>query len=680
MKRQWRSVLFGFCTIWLSGCAGIPGVSGVGYKADSPVKSWDEAKFLEVYGEPVWTHTLADGRKAAYFEYNNAFDSAGWKFVSAAAYVMTLGIDDQIGNATSKRLAAVFNPDGTAICADRVPIKLAMACDNDVRDAFAVASDQSAQRNYWFMMVDVDPKFFAPQTFVATRYHQDLVGDPLNGLERDDAISFDDEYFADLYCYAAARWYEGHIKEFRLDDALPSSERVAELERLAYQRIAARGRLLARADRDFSLVYGALQHDLNARRVPKVRNLAQRCIASNADAELRAEIHPVVLNALYDRLIESKNLAQAQAVLDFDLPTSTPATFPLSQHAPNNGAIGVAKQGWVSEQTLGKLEFRSEPWLVQLDQGVSAQKALVDSMDSLTAEATYEYEIRNALEQGLEPSLEIALSLASALSDAVVRSDHKASVRALVGLARFYLAGTPRAIRFQRAGDLFMAASFISHRLGRFDWSGPLSRFSGDAYLLAVDQILAEDGIADERSRDQLREIINFVPYSYEYSDLSGNVWEVEVRGAPIDPDRLFALITQLRQPYANAALAYAYALPLVSDAREATGYLEEQAARANEKLSSAGASMLYTHAAKAAATFDEARGHVNQMHAEFAHYRAMSRGISPKSVCQYSYTPRREAFAAFFGNPDYKQVQTLHGKWFRDRLREYDRKCKYKP
>ncbi|MEL7025077.1 MAG: hypothetical protein AAGL69_15180 [Pseudomonadota bacterium] len=680
MRSLWHWVFIGFCGMWLTACAGIPGVTGVGYKADSPEPSWDEARFLEVYGQPVWTHTLTDGRKALYFEYNNAFDSAGWKFVSAAAYVMTLGIDDQIGNATSKRLSAVFNADGTAICADRVPINLAMSCDNDIRQPFAEASDESSNRNYWFMMVDVDPKFFAPKTFAVTRYHQDLVGTPLDGLERNDEISYDDAYFADLYCYAAARWYADHIKEFRSDDAVPSSERVAELERRAYQRIASRGRLLARADRDFALAYAALQHDLNARRVPKVRDFAQRCVASNDDAELRSEIHPVVLEALYDRLIESKNLAQAQAIRDFDLPTSTPATFQLSQHPPTNGAVGVAAAGWVSKQTLGQLTFRSEPWLAQLDKGVEAQKDLVDAFDSLTADATYEYDIRSALDQGLEPSLDIALSLASALSDAIVRSDHEASVRALVGLARFYIAGSPRAIRFQRAGDLFMAASFISHRLGRFDWSAPLSRFAGDAYLLSVDQILAEDGVADERSRDQLREIINFVPYSYEYSDASGNVWEVEVRGAPIDPDRLLALVNRLRLPYVNASLAYAYALPLVSDSSQATRYLEDQAIRANEKFSSAGAAVMYAQAAKAAATFDEARGHVNQMHAEFANYRAKSRTLGGSSVCQYSYTRSREAFAEYFGSPSYKQVQTLYGKWFRDRLKEYDKKCKYKP
>ncbi|MEL7311293.1 MAG: hypothetical protein AAFN07_07280 [Pseudomonadota bacterium] len=677
-----RWVLCGLCGIWLVGCAGIPGVTGVGYKADSPEKSWDEAKFLEVYGSPAWTHTLPDGRKALYFEYNNAFDSAGWKFVSAAAYAMTLGTDNRVENATSKRLSVILNPDGSPVCADRIPINLAMSCDNATRQAFADVSDKSANRDYWFMMVDIDPREFAPVTFIVPTYHRDSLGRPLASVQPEtEGVSFDDQYYGDLYCYAVARWYEGHIAEFRTDDVKPSQARLIELEKQAFKTLLERGRFMVRQNRDFALVYASLQHDLDSRGLGGLRNRAQRCLESDDNADLDKEILPRVLSAFFKRVTNSKNLAQAQAIRDFDLPASTPATFTLRRHASTSGGVGLAAHGKLSADSLALLTFRSEPWLAKLNEGIAAERPLVNTMDSLIGGATYEHQIKKALDQGLEPSIDIAIALASVLSDAIVRSDHEETVRAMTGLARFYLSGSPNSVNFRRAGELFMAASFVAHRMGRFDWSAPLSRFSGDAYILSADQILAEDGLADPRNRDQLREIINFVPYSYEYSDVSGYVWEVEVRGPKMDPNRLFQLVTQLRTPYVNASFAYSYALPLTLDPLQTTVFFENLAARADETFSSAGAADMYLQAANAARNFDEARGYLNQMKAEFANYRANSMTtVGKRSACERAYTPSREAFAEFFGNPSYKQVQALHGKWFRDRLKEYDKKCKYKP
>jgi hypothetical protein len=243
------------------------------------------------------------------------------------------------------------------------------------------------------------------------------------------------------------------------------------------------------------------------------------------------------------------------------------------------------------------------------------------------------------------------------------------------------MAGEPRAFRYQRAGDLLMAASFIAHRMGRFDWSVPIARTAGDAYILAADNVLAEDGLGTRQDRDQLREIINFVPYSYDYTDVSGNVWRVDVQGPPLDPERMLQLISRMRVPYVNASQMYAYALPRMSSAVSAAQEFESLAARANETFSSAGAYAFYRHAASSAQVFDEARGHINQMNAEFARYRTSSTTTTGRKVaCEQYYTEAREAFANYFGNPSYRQVEDLYGKGFRDDLKDYDKKCKYKP
>jgi hypothetical protein len=666
-----------------AGCGGMPGVTGVGMRADAPDRSWTEARFLDVYGEPSWRHTLRDGRRVMYFDYNSAFDDTTMKAVSAAAFIMTFGIDRQLDRATSRRLAAVFNADGSAVCADRQPYNVAMECDNEVRHAALSGLEGERRQEYWYLVVDIDRREFALDTYIVSTFHEAPLGDPLAELSASEIEPPETmAYYRDLFCYAAGRWYARHLDEFRLhEQQAPSRARLEQLEVRAYQQMTARGAIVPHLDRDMGLVYQALQIDLDVGNLRRPRRLAQSCLFQPYDRAMTEEIYDRVDAALYSRIRAGKNLAQAMVVRDFEVPASTPARFELRSHPVINGSIGKSADNWLTSDKLSELSFNSDPWRKVVAAEIDALQGEINTFDRGLDAALLERQILAAYEQGAEPSAGVAHSLVSLLYDAVGRGDHVATAETLTTLGRFYMTGSPLAIRYARAGDLFMSAAYISHYLQRFDRAAGLSNYASEAYLLAADAKLAEYGAGTRRERDQLRDIVSFVPYEYETKDADGTTWRTRVEAKPIDAERMLKLIDELKVYYANANTALRYALPLQTDAATAATYFELLGERANETFSSYGAWGFYSSAADTYRTVDESAAIIPRLHAAFANVRMNSSGAGKwKDIsCANVYAPARRAYAEHFGNPDKRQIRKLHGDWLGDRIVEYDRKCELK-
>ena len=205
---------------------------------------------------------------------------------------------------------------------------------------------------------------------------------------------------------------------------------------------------------------------------------------------------------------------------------------------------------------------------------------------------------------------------------------------------------------------------------------------AGRVYLFRIETILEDDNLADEESRDNVREILEFVPYEYERSNWDGTVTVYRVERPLFDAQGMLALIDELRRAFVPPTLQLGYAMPHFADPMTAAGIFETLAADANEAFSSAGAAGFYglarqSYEAAGAESSAILVGLLEQ--ANFVRSRSSTSRDTFKRLCETRYVPARRAFADQFGDPDQKNIKKLFGTGLSNVTKEMDRRCRYK-
>jgi hypothetical protein len=682
-----RSARTALLALWLAGaaattgCTAIPGV-GVEIDDDDPRIGWPEARVREVYGTPEWTADLSDGSKALYFEYKTAPSGNEGKVISALTAVTTFGLITDAGS-LDFRLLAIVGADGMLECADRARINYALvACPHERR--LAVLDELAGARRsaYSGMLIDIDPRRYAPG-------HFHLVREPLLSGEavaaaraagEGSAPVNDGPYYFAAECSVLAPWYAKHLAALGRD---PQAARDAGPRYAAafHRMAAARGEAEYEIDWDRERLFDYWQAELDRGWTRGAENVARTCLNATPGASSDFTLGRID-RTWFLRLREHVRLAQALALRDHPTgpdPSSAPYRLLPPRLTPTN--LGTGASDPPAEGAYWQLGLHTETWRMAL---AAEQAALGETLTIETLSQPIEV-VERIIDLGVRdgqiPRRALLRSLLIALEARIAVDDSDGAMRAIAAAARFYLAQPPGEPTLGWAGEILRDAAWIAERTGRPEAAASLSLLAGEAQLARVASALVDNGLTDPESREWVREVVNFVPYRYERVDSQGYVWEVHVRRAPFDGEGMLALIDKLGTAYRSAAWELGHAVPWFLEPMAAARFFEEQAVRANERFSSEGAASFYDRAraayeaagAEQLALEASLRSAINSVRASRAD------GIdSERRTCNSTYLPVRSEFAERFGDPDYRQIESLFGEHLADTAREIDRRCDY--
>lgn len=666
----------------LAGCTAMPGMA-VESRDDNPTTSWTESRVREVYGTPGWSAPLADGGKALYFEYKTAPRGATAKTVSALTAITTFGLVRDAGS-LDFRLVTLIGPDGKLVCADRASIRLALiSCPHERRLAVLEELPEARAAVYRDMLIDLEPRRYATGHFY-------VVSEPAlspaavaaareAGAEASPVT--DGPYYFAAECTVLTRWYALQLEVLGRDPS-PSRGVATPYARALHEAGASRGMTVADVDSDVAIISDFWQQWLDKGELGYPTRAAATCLSGKPGRTWSNNSLQRFDSAYHERVKDRVRLAQALALARFPEAPAKPAGSWSIVSAPSQ----FYRLGWKDASAddttrFYEMELHSAAWNAALE----AERRRLGSDVTIEALAqplpVIEQVFVEMNRNGKLPSRRLHQQLRATLDAQLALPDLAGAARTIATLGRYHLAQAPSAHSLGKAGDLLASAAWIADRIGAPDEAASMALFAGDVYLASIQQMLIDNGLGDRDSRDARREIVNFVPYSYERKNFDGTVTRYEVSAANFDAEGMLGLIRDMSYRYPNVVEQVAYALPAFTDPLTAAGYLEQLADDADEIFSSKGAYLLRERAAQAY----ELAGHDQQallasMRAKISQVRSRSRDNrrSREYACKTYYVPVRETFAQRFGNPDYGQVRELFGKPLASGLRDIDRRCDY--
>lgn len=646
--------------IILSGCAAIPG--GTVPIDTQPEKGWTETQLRETFGAPDWVKPGSEGFKIFYFDYITAPQS---KALAVATAITTFGLITDSGS-VNLELVAIVDQRGHVVCSDRahIPGSSEFACEHELRLANLDALPPRERSVYNSMLRKVYPKQYVRghyQVVQAPAITDDQIAAAISA-GADQEYTPDKIYFFNAECYLLTRWYAKHI-EADLRDATSAREAAARYAKGVYEAGGTRGLTQAEIDDDISIYVRELRTNLDAGRTTPWARRSETCIASTTASYWKSG---VILSGMgltdfriADRVAERIELAQILAAIDLGAPAEKPPNFYGLYEPPMLTVDG-------KETAVNALEER---------------KALENAitLDAIAAPLdTYEAVFAEMLRNGTTPPRQFVRKLTRALEARIAIGDHAGAVKVIANIGRFYIAQSPDVKSVSQGAQFLFQAAGLADFLGDHNTAASLALMAGEVYRQSAGLILAENGLASEEARETVREIINFVPYSYVRTEWDGSRTRYTVDAPMFRSDEFLRILTSVTAKHVSAGHALGYAASIYLPPAKAGRYFADLAREANKDFSSYGASRYYLLASRAYETAGRNLqanemafyGHINDVVSESGDRSGRKRACSGYRLWRHNY------FDVDFANPDPAQVTTLFGKEMSDKMRKYDRTC----
>ncbi|MEM7764768.1 MAG: hypothetical protein AAF290_11950 [Pseudomonadota bacterium] len=644
----------------LGGCTVLPGGS-VSSENDSPAPGWTEATFRETYGTPEWTARGPDGNKLLYFRYKTAPDS---KTLAIATAITTFGMVTDAGS-LDYQLLGMVDGSGQFVCADRARFTYSesVQCKHEQRLAIREALSGQQRNTYQAMLKDIDRTRYVPG-------HYQVVNAPvLTDEAKDAAIKLgntrefvkDNVYYFNAECALLTRWYVKHAEALG-EDTTEASAAAIRFAKGTYESGGSRGYGRYQIEQDIDLYAPALATTLRSPWMDSSARRARTCIGGETTWTWTEGIASTD-SAIHARIRTRMELMRGLLIIQQPDDVPTPNDIQLLSAFFMNSSLPYGK---TETDLLAEKEA--------LEEGITLASA-AEPIDGTTLLLT------QLIREGRVPPRDLVRRMSNALDTRIALGDHAGSIRILANIGRYYLAHTTSGVLMEQGIDILIDTAEMADHIGDFETAVALAHLAGDMALKNIQLTLATDGLNSESARDDVREILSFVPYSYERTAWDGSVTRYEVRAAPIDAQGLLSLIRELGRLHNKAAAPLAYAASFGLPPAMAARYFEELGWQAAEGFSSAGAVRYYTYAATA---YERSGNQIGALESRFnaAVSRVVANSTKAKDkrrTCEGSYREFRQDFDKELGDPTEAQVKDLFGEDMRKKMRKYDKLCKYK-
>ncbi|MEM1262522.1 MAG: hypothetical protein AAGH76_09000 [Pseudomonadota bacterium] len=638
----------------VGGCTAIPGV-GVPASA-KPLPGWSDAKLRETFGTPSWERPGPKGTKVLYFGYKTAPNS---RALAAATAITTFGLVRDAGS-LDYQLVAIVDSAGRLVCADRARHPYGdVDCEHERRLAVLDGLPDPERGVYDSMLRVMDPKTYVPGYYAVVEESALAPDAIVAAIEtgKDKPAVQDSVYYFNAQCYLLTRWHAKHLEASRQDTAA-ATEAAIRFGNGVYEAGGSRGYDQSLIDDDIGLYVPAMQRDLNNGRASPYVRQATICQGATTTSEWTTGMG-ITDSAIYERVTQQIDLAKSLLRHGQPQPAEKPDNYYYLRFLPTPNAVDET----AAATMLAK-------------QKVLQERVTLDAI----AEPLYIYDtlFTEILRNGNVPSRDLVRRLMVALDAKIAIGDHTGVVQALANIGRYYLANTPNTTMLSRGATVLVAAASMADYQGDYDSAASLALMAGEVRLASVGIILANNGLANEESRDNVREIVNFVPYSYERTAWDGTVTRYTVNAAPFDAQGMFALISEIGRHHVAAQVPLGYAVSMMLPPAAAGDYFIRLGDETNERFSTLGASQYYllAHIAFEAAG-NNLQATVAELFQRTNYVASQTRSETGRKNACASYATFRQEFNANFNKPSREQVADLFGTSFATQMRRYDKRCK---
>ncbi|MEM8982147.1 MAG: hypothetical protein AAGC71_03920 [Pseudomonadota bacterium] len=636
----------------LSGCTALPGV-GVPAGVE-PRQGWTEAQVRDTYGSPGWVQPGPDGTKVLYFKYKTAPTS---RMLTAATAITTFGLVRDAGS-LEYQLVAIIDSNGQFVCADRARIAYALvSCEHERRLAVLDALPATQRADYDGMLRVIDPKKYIPGYYAVVdeaAITADAIQQAIAAGTGETRVA-DDVYYFNAECYLLTRWYVKHL-EAAGQEAAPAQQAAVRFANGVYTAGGSRGMTQAMIEDDVSLWIPSLRSSLDRGNTSRFGPRAKTCVgATSIQKWLNGMGHTD--RVIYQRITDRIRLARSLAVIDQKKAAEKPDDYYYLRSLP----IPTVPDDDVNDRLTERKALEKTVTIDALAEPLHIYDALFTEM----------------LKNGQVPPRDFVRRLMRALDAKIALGDHDGAAKVIANIGRYYLAHAPNVDLLSQGADVLVSAASLADYIGDHQSAASLALMAGEVRLHNVGILLAENGLASEESRDAVREIINFVPYSYERTAWNGTVTRYRVDAPLFDSQGMLSLISTLGRQHTAALTPIGYAVSRYLPPSAAGRYFMDLARQANEGFSSRGASGYYLLAHIA---YDAAGNRLLATEAKFyerVNYVASrsTTASGQRSACN-GYKDFREEFDSAYNAPSKNDVKRLFGEDFYGSMRKYDRRC----